>query len=478
MSATTFATVVDSRSATRPGPVRIDRLHLAERLAAARERTDAFFALLAPQTMYQRAIAERHRIIFYRGHLEAFEWNLLARTGDRVASFDPELDRLFAFGIDPVDGNLPGDVPADWPTGIEVEAYVARVREELDRLLDRVVLDEVEVSGWKMAIEHRLMHAETLAYMLPHLGLDAFADGAAVPPAAQDLGAAALTAPGAGYERTGAPGGVRRVRIPTGCVTLGRFHSAGGFGWDNEYEGGVAVVPAFAIDARNVTNGEFQSFVEAGGYSAACRSLWRDEDWAWREQHGVVHPVLWRRERGGGFRQRFTFVEGPIAPDLPVQVSLAEARAYARWAGRRLPTEPEFHRAAFGTPSGTERPYPWGAEAPVGGVHGAFDFLRFDPAPVGSYPAGDSAFGIADLVGNGWEWTDTVFAPFPGFTPDPRYPGYSEPFFDGRHFVIKGGSTQTDRVFLRRSFRNWFQPHYPYVFAAFRCVDATPSPGA
>jgi iron(II)-dependent oxidoreductase len=482
MSATTFASV-ESRSAAGPGPVRIDRLTLAERLAAARERTDAFFALLAPKTMYERAIAERHRIVFYRGHLEAFEWNLLARTGDRLPAFDPDLDRLFAFGIDPVDGNLPADVPADWPTLIEVEAYVARVREELDLLLDRVVLDDVEASGWKMAIEHRLMHAETLAYMLPHLPLDAFAEGAALAPGAQEAGPGALAVRAMVYERTGGPGAPRRVTIPTGCVTLGRARAGGGFGWDNEYEGDVAVVPAFTIDARNVTNGEFLAFVEAGGYEDAGRAFWSDEDRAWREEHGLMHPILWRRGRGrkrgaGGWRQRFTFVEGPLDPDLPVQVSLAEARAYARWQGRRLPTEAEYHRAAFGTPSGTERPYPWGAEAPVGGMHGAFDFLRFDPMPVGSYPAGDSGFGVADLVGNGWEWTDTVFAPFPGFAADPRYPGYSAPFFDGRHFVIKGGSTQTDRVFLRRSFRNWFQPHYPYVFAAFRCVDPSPVPGA
>ena len=475
MPGTAAAPPADVRIAPDWRSARDERLGLAERLATARERTDSFFSLLGPDTKYERAIAERHRIVFYRGHLEAFDWNLLARTGDRVPAFDPELDRLFAFGIDPVDGQLPHDVPADWPTLIEIEAYVERVREELDRLLDRVRLDEAETSAWEMAIEHRLMHAETLAYMLPHLPLDGFAEGAATAPDAQVLGEGAL-ARGAGYERTGGPGRVRRVAIRTGCVTLGRSRWGGGFGWDNEFDDDVAIVPAFTIDARNVTNVEFLAFVEAGGYAESARSLWRDEDWAWREAAGITHPVLWRpREGGWGFGQRFAFVERDLDPDLPVQVSLAEARAYAAWQGGRLPSEGEYHRAAFGTPCGTERPYPWGAERPVGGVHGAFDFLRVDPAPVGSYPAGDSAYGVADLAGNGWERTDTVFAPFKGFAADPRYAGYSAQFFDGKHFVLKGGSTQTDRALLRRSFRNWFQPHYPHVFAAFRCVDATRS---
>ncbi len=441
-----------------------DRRALAGRLAEARARSDAFFALLGPATLYQRAIAERHRIVFYLGHLEAFDWNLLARSGDRVPAFDPALDQLFAFGIDPVDGDLPADVPADWPRVSEVRAYVARVRAGLDALLADGALDDDGATAWEMAIEHRLMHCETLAYMLPHLPLDGFAAGAAQAP---DLSLEP------GYARTGRPGRVRSIEIPAGCATLGRPRPGGGFGWDNEFEGGVEVVPAFRIDARNVTNGEFLAFVEAGGYTAAARALWRDEDWAWIEGHGVTHPVLWRRTRdAAGWRQRFAFVEGPLALDLPVQVSLAEARAYAAWRGQRLPTEAEFHRAAYGTPCGTERAQPWGAAAPVGGKHGAFDFVRFDAAPVAAYPAGDSAFGVADLVGNGWEWTATPFAPFDGFAADPRYAGYSANFFDGRHYVLKGASTQTARGLVRRPFRNWFQPHYPYVFAAFRCVDA------
>jgi gamma-glutamyl hercynylcysteine S-oxide synthase len=151
-------------------------------------------------------------------------------------------------------------------------------------------------------------------------------------------------------------------------------------------------------------------------------------------------------------------------------VSHAEATAYANWLGRKLPTESQFHRAAYGTPSGQEREYPWGSEAPTE-RHGNFDFARWDPEAVGSHPEGVSAFGAHDLVGNGWEWTRTEFAPFSGFERMPFYPGYSADFFDGKHFVMKGGSPRTAACMLRRSFRNWFQPHYRYAYATFRCVE-------
>ena len=117
------------------------------------------------------------------------------------------------------------------------------------------------------------------------------------------------------------------------------------------------------------------------------------------------------------------------------------------------------------------REYPWGNEAPDE-RHGNFGFRRWDPTPVGCYPEGRSASGVEELVGNGWEWTSTPFAPFPGFAPHPFYAGYSADFFDGDHYVMKGGSPRTATAFLRRSFRNWFQPRYPYVYTAFRLVGA------
>ena len=156
----------------------------------------------------------------------------------------------------------------------------------------------------------------------------------------------------------------------------------------------------------------------------------------------------------------------------PVYVSHAEAAAYARWRDARLPTEAEYQRAAYGSPEG-ERRYPWG-EDPPSTEHGVFDFSSYDPEPAGSHPAGRSAWGVDDLVGNGWEWTSTAFAPFPGFQPMASYPEYSADFFDGDHMVLKGASPVTAADLLRPTFRNWFRPRYPYVYATFRCVTERP----
>ena len=158
----------------------------------------------------------------------------------------------------------------------------------------------------------------------------------------------------------------------------------------------------------------------------------------------LAHPRVWTNQDGRWlYRGLFDLLPLERVMDWPVYVSLAEARAYARWRGLRLPTEAEFHRAAFGDPRGPERAFPWGAGAP-GERHGNFDFRHWAPTPVGTYPEGASAWGVYDLVGNGWEWTETPFAGFAGFEAwIPGYSGYSADFFDGKHFVLKGGSWAT-----------------------------------
>jgi ergothioneine biosynthesis protein EgtB len=421
---------------------------LLARLAAARTNTDQLFALVRPEALYDRPIAERHRLIFYVGHLEAFDWNLIATGTLGVAASRPSLDNLFAFGIDPVGGNLPSDQPADWPSLEQVQAYAQATRQELDRHLS--TFDNAELLH--VAIEHRLMHAETLAYLLHQLPLDrkmrapqdAFFTGRSVSP--------------------------HLVRIPAGTATLG-LGKHQGFGWDNEFNRHTVTVPEFAMDAYNVTNSEFLEFMEAGGYRE--KSLWSPDAWRWIEQQGITHPGFWVRHEAD-WLYRGMFEEIDLPKDWPVYVSHAEASAYARWKGRALPTEAQYHRAAFGTMSdqsdGEENPYPWGHLAPEE-AQGNFDFRRWDPAPVGAHPGGRSAFGVSDLVGNGWEWTSTLFQPFAGFQPFSFYRGYSADFFDGHHYVMKGGSPRTAACLLRRSFRNWFQPHYPYIYAAFRCVE-------
>jgi len=238
------------------------------------------------------------------------------------------------------------------------------------------------------------------------------------------------------------------------------------FGWDNEQPSHTVEVERFAIERHDVTNAAFLEFVEAGGYCEA--RWWRPEDWSWVQGEHVTHPLFWERvDHEWWWRGMFERVPLPLA--WPVYVSHAEASAYARWRGARLPSEAEFQRAAYGDQQGAERSYPWGEASPAV-QHGTFDFTSWDPTPTGSHPAGRSAWGVDDLVGNGWEWTSSVFAPFPGFVPAASYPEYSADFFDGEHFVMKGASPATAHELIRSSFRNWFRPRYPYVYATFRCV--------
>jgi iron(II)-dependent oxidoreductase len=400
---------------------------LMKMLAHARADTDVLFGLVRPEAFYERPVPERHRIIFYFGHLEAFDWNLISQAA-AVPAFYPEFDQLFAFGIDPKAGQTQQDERSDWPEIEEVQQYNRRVRETLDD-----VSNQISEQMLSTALEHRLMHAETFAYLLHALSID------------QKLIPSVAPLP-----QSASPIQVMR-EIPGGTVPLGqsREHHNGRyhFGWDNEFEGHEVSVASFAMSKYKVTNREYLEFVRAGAKPPHFWK-WHKGQWYWRG--------MWE--------------EVPLPLDWPVYVTHEEASAFATWAGMRLPTEAEFHRAAYGTVRDEERPYPWGNEQPDS-RRGNFGGTRWDPISVTATPLGDSAFGVSQLVGNGWEWTSTAFQPFPGFQPVSFYPGYSARFFDGDHYVLKGASARTDPKLLRRSFRNWFRPNFPYVYAGFRCVE-------
>jgi iron(II)-dependent oxidoreductase len=383
---------------------------LSRDLQQARQKTDELFDLIRPDSLYERPIPERHRLIFYLGHLEAFDWNLIGQYAMSAPRFHAEFDRLFAFGIDPDESGLPKDKAADWPSRPEVDRYNARVREALDRLIPEAPEQLVQV-----AIEHRLMHAETFAYLLHALDYERKAKGA-LPPSPSD-------------HREGVS--PEWMDVPAGTAVLGR-PANDGFGWDNEFREYSVEVPAFTIGKYKVTNREYLEFVRQGG------SI----------------PYFWA-ERGGAWFYHGMFGEAPLAPDAPVYTTHEQATAYAHWAGAALPTEPQWHRAAEGAPP-----------------RGNLDFAGWDPVAVNATPEGDSRWGVSQLTGNGWEWTASVFEPFPGFEPFPFYRGYSADFFDGRHFVLKGASPRTSTRLARQSFRNWFRPRYPYVYAGFHLVKS------
>jgi formylglycine-generating enzyme required for sulfatase activity len=360
--------------------------------------------------------------------------NTLVKLALQRDGVDARLETLFARGIDPEDETSVKSPTDLWPSRDEVQAFAAACDARVEDALSSGILEDDSVPQLRggeavfTILEHELMHQETLMYMLHALPYG-MKRGIAREHTKAVVAATAL-----------------QMAIPAGKATLGAPH--GLFGWDNEFPLHIVDVPAFSIDQYNVTNGEYLEYVNATGAAA---------------------PHFWERRDDRWFR-RGMFASTPLPLDAPVYVTHAEAAAYAKWKEKRLPTEAEFHRAAYGTPSGEERLLPWGDEA-ADSTRGNFDFEYWDPVNVGSYPGGASAWGVHDLVGNGWEWTSTLFAGFDGFKPMPSYPEYSADFFDGAHYVLKGASPVTPRELVRRSFRNWFRPNYPYVFATFRCVD-------
>jgi gamma-glutamyl hercynylcysteine S-oxide synthase len=406
-------------------PVMEATTNLLAELRSARTQSDRLFAILTPEGIYARPIAQRHRVVFYIGHLDGFDSIQICREGLGLPSPDAQLDALFQAGIDPDSSHLPTDTPADWPSSDEVSAYVSRCRQRVDENLERAPEDVIH-----MALEHRLMHLETLAYMFHNFDYRM-----------------KHVANAERLEQTSRVSPVNRwIEIPAGEAILGRPHD-GTFGWDNEYDETRVSVPAFRIQENSVTNGDYLQFVESG----------------------AEMPHFWTK-RDGRIYYRGMFEEIPLPLDWPVYVTQAEAEEYARSKGKRLPAEEQFHRAAYGSNGNEQREYPWGNHEPSA-RHGNFDFRRWDPEPVDAAPLGRSEFGVNQLVGNGWQWTRTPFGPLPGFKPRASYPGYSANFFDGEHFVIKGGSSRTAARLLRRSFRNWFRRDYPYMYAAFRCVE-------
>jgi iron(II)-dependent oxidoreductase len=450
----------------------VSRADLVDWYVRNRARSRSLFDLLDPAVYYSRPIALRNPIVFYEGHLPAFSVIAFLRRGLGAPPVNPEFEALFARGIDP--DSEAAAVPRSgastvWPAREDLLAFGNAVDAAVIDALLSARFDDARPAmrrgeGAFTALEHEAMHQETLLYMWHRLPHDQKRKPA-----------------GLAYEIDASLPQYRTVAIPRGTATIGASREHVAFGWDNEFgELRVDVAP-FDIDVHSVTNSDFIEFIDAGGYHN--RELWSDEGWEWRTRERIEHPIFWHpsaraadsarsghaREGAGRWLWRGMFEFIPLPPAWPAYVSQAEASAYARWRGRRLPTEAEYHRAAFGTPSGDERAFPWGAEPPDPS-RGNFGFASWEPVPAGSRPAGASAWGVHDLVGNGWEWTSTVFGPLPGFEAMPSYPEYSAEFFDGQHFVMKGASPGTARELIRRSFRNWFRANYPFVYAKFRTV--------
>ena len=430
------------------------------RLRNAWQMSDRIFGMVPRELWSEQPISLRHPILFYVGHLPAFAWNQVGNGLLELGSLHREFDQLFERGIDPVGVDAHSSAVA-WPEIDQILAYRDAVRERLFDLvvdvLERRDHNPLAARGriLNVVLEHEYMHQETLQYMLQRMKRENLHRDEVI-----------------ASPRLGRQVPSEMVKVEGGEVVLGADFESVEFGWDNEFPAFRVNVETFAIGRFPVQNGEWLEFLESGGYQR--EEMWGGDDWAWRQRIGLAHPASWERH-GDRWLHRtvFDLVDLEEVSGWPVMVSCAEARAYCRWRGMRLPTEAELHRALYGVPAGRIRTFPWGDAEPIPGVHGNFDFSSWAPTPVDAHPEGASGWGLEDAIGNAWEWTSSRFVPFPGFEAYIRsYPGYSADFFDDRHFVMLGASWATPRPLVRRSFRNWFQDRYPFVFSGFRPVQS------
>jgi iron(II)-dependent oxidoreductase len=340
-----------------------------------------------------------------------------------------------------------GELPPLRPEA--VRAYADEVRERSLHLVDHVDLDAPNALLRKgfvfgLVLQHELQHQET---MLQTLALD---PGSAYPTRDQD-------------PPDSAPAGPDEIHVGGGSFIMGATDEP--WAYDNELVPHEVEMRPFYIDRAPVTNAQFVEFIAQKGYRDPKH--WSPHGWDWREREDVTAPLHWELGGDGWERTRFGRRE-PLPMDEPVQhVSWYEAEAFSNCAGKRLPTEAEWERAAAWDERRGKSRFPWGRE--FMGYEANLGRQRFRPAPAGSYAGGEAPSGCVQLTGDVWEWTSSFFMPYPGFLAFP-YPEYSEVYFGEEYRVLRGGSWATDPLAARTSFRNWELPERRHLFAGFRCA--------
>jgi iron(II)-dependent oxidoreductase len=421
--------------------------HLVRQLEDAHARTLALIEGLDEAQLMGPRLPIVNPLRWEVGHAAYFHefWVLRRHLGE--APGRPDVDRLYDSITIAHDDRW--ELPL--PGMPETLAYMRRVLERERYYLACVPADPQRDYLVQYAVFHEDMHTEAFTYTRQTLGYPAPAIGASSEPA------------------WGAGGLGGDAEIPGGVFLLGATPEDG-FVFDNEKWAHPVEVAPFRIARAVVSNGEYAAFVDDGGYGR--RELWDAEGWDWRESAGLAHPVYWRPGADGWELRRFQRWEPLPARAALIHVSWFEARAYCRWAGRRLPTEAEWELAAAGEPTvdGTglaarKRRYPWG-DAPPSPALANLDGGALGTIDVGALPAGDSVFGCRQMLGNVWEWTDTTFGPYPGFSPD-MYQDYSQPLF-GETRVLRGGCWATRGRLIRNTWRNYYRPERNDVFAGFR----------
>ncbi|MBB5937819.1 ergothioneine biosynthesis protein EgtB [Streptomyces zagrosensis] len=429
------------------------RKRALQALTTARERTATLTSCVDDAELTAQHSPLMSPLVWDLAHIGNQEEQWLLRAVAGREALRPEIDSVYDAFEHPraARPTLPLLPPA------QARSYAADVRGRVLDVLERSPLrgeplvDAAFAFG--MIAQHEQQHDETM--LITHQ---------------LRRGPAALTAP----EPPRAPADAARlpadVLVPGGEFTMGT--SAEPWALDNERPAHRRTLDAFHIDSVPVSNGAYLRFIEDGGYAEP--RWWHPHGWALVREHTLTAPLFWRRDGGEWLRRRFGVLE-PVPLDEPVfHVSWYEADAYARWAGRRLPTEAEWEKAArFDPASGRSLRYPWGDADPTP-EHANLGQRHLRPAPVGGYPLGASPLGVRQLIGDVWEWTASDFLPYPGFVAFP-YPEYSQVFFGDAHKVLRGGSFAVDSVACRGTFRNWDLPMRRQIFAGFRTArDAQP----
>jgi iron(II)-dependent oxidoreductase len=451
-------------SMAEPAPER-SVMELATALQEARERTLELVADLTDEQMIGPRLEIVNPLRWELGHVAWFQEYWILRHARGEAPTWAEADRLYDSAR--VAHDTRWDLPL--PSKAETLAYMRRI---LERIVEgsrssppagRRARDGYDEAYFvQLAIFHEDMHAEAITYTRQTLGY-----------ARPRLSIAR----GRDEDRAGiSPARLGDAEIPGGRFWLGSPPGPR-FVFDNEQWAHPVTVKPFRIARAAVSNEEFAQFVEDGGYRR--REFWTEDGWRWRESAAAEHPVYWRRQSGGGWLRRDFDAWVPLESRRPVlHVNWYEADAYCRWAGRRLPTEAEWEMAASAEPAAggvTERKrlYPWGEEPPTPD-RANLDWRSMGTVEVDALPAGDSAFGCRQMIGNVWEWTASDFGPYPGFSPGP-YKEYSAPWF-GNHKVLRGGCWATRSGLIRNLYRNFYRPHRRDVWAGFRTCAFSPAP--
>ena len=328
----------------------------------------------------------------------------------------------------------------------EARAYLAEVRSRVHDVLDASGDRVGDGFLYGMVVQHEHQHDETMLATLQLM------DAGYFPAAPRSPSAAGVVVGG-------------EVLVDGGPFVMGTDDHP--WAYDNERPAHVVDVPPFFIDTTPVTNAAYAEFVADRGYDDP--RWWTPDGWRWRQSEGLGAPQFWQRHGDGWARLRFGLIE-PLPTDQPVQhVCWYEADAYARWCGKRLPTEAEWEKAAsWDASANVARRYPWGDTAPTS-AHVNLGQRHYEPAAVGAFPDGVSAAGCLGMIGDVWEWTASDFAPYPGFRAFP-YREYSAVFFGAEYKVLRGGSWATDPVAVRTTFRNWDYPIRRQLFVGFRCA--------